>query len=49
MNERWKTYWTSDITNEINDYNIMLIEKNITSICIDTMLMKVNLKNAWKS
>ncbi len=32
--------------NKINDYNIMLIEKNTTLIYIDTMLMKVNLKNA---
>ncbi len=31
--------------NETNDYNIMLIKKNITLIYIDTTLMKVNLKN----
>ena len=35
--------------NEINDFNIMLIEKNIMLIYIDTTLMKVNLKNAQKS
>ncbi len=35
--------------NEISDYNIVLIEKNTTSIYIDTTLMKVNLKNAWRS
>ncbi len=48
MNEKWKTYWTSDIMNKINDYNIMLIEKNMTSIYINTTLMKVNSKNFWK-
>ncbi len=46
MNERWRTYWTSDIMNEINDYNIVSIKKNTTSIYIDTTSMKVNLKNA---
>ncbi len=35
--------------NETNDYNIMSIEKNTTLIYIDTTLMKVNLKIAWKS
>ncbi len=35
--------------NETNDYNIMSIEKNTTSIYIDTTSMKVNLKIAWKS
>ncbi len=35
--------------NEINDYNIMLIKKNTTSIYINTTLMKVNLKIVWKS
>ncbi len=35
--------------NETNDYNIMLIEKNMTLIYIDTTLMKMNLKIAWKS
>ncbi len=49
MNKKWRTYWTSDIMNEINDYNIMLIEKNTTSIYIDTTLMKVNSENAWRS
>ncbi len=49
MNEKWRTYWTSNTTNEINDYNIMSIEKNTTSIYINTTLMKVNLKIAWKS
>ncbi len=34
--------------NKTNDYNIMSIEKNTTSIYIDTTLMKVNLKIAWK-
>ncbi len=48
MNEKWKTYWTSDTTNKINDYNIMSIEKNMTSIYIDTTLMKVNLKIVQK-
>ncbi len=46
---RWRIYWTSNTTNEINDYNIMLIKKNMMSIYIDTTSMKVNLKNAWKS
>ena len=32
--------------NETNDYNIMLIKKNMMSIYIDTTLMKVNLKIA---
>ena len=49
MNEKWKTYWTSDTMNEINNYNIVLIEKNTMSIYIDTTLMKVNSKIAWKS
>ncbi len=49
MNEKWRTYWISDTINETNDYNIMSIEKNIMSIYIDTTLMKVNLKIAWKS
>ena len=35
--------------NETNYYNIMSIEKNMTSIYIDTTLMKVNSKIAWKS
>ncbi len=35
--------------NETNNYNIMSIEKNTTSIYIDTTLMKVNLKIVWKS
>ncbi len=35
--------------NEINDYNIMLIEKNTMLIYINTTSMKVNSKNAWKS
>ncbi len=48
MNEKWRIYWTSNITNKVNDYNIMSIEKNTTSIYIDTTLMKVNLKIAWK-
>ena len=34
--------------NETNDYNIMSIEKNTTLIYIDTTLMKVNSKIAWK-
>ena len=34
MNEKWRIYWTSDIMNETNDYNILLIEKNMTSIYI---------------
>ncbi len=49
MNEKWRTYWTSDTTNEANDYNIMSIEKNTMSIYIDTTLIKVNSKIAWKS
>ncbi len=49
MNEKWRIYWTSDIMNETNDYNIMLIEKNTTLIYINTMSMKVNSKIAWKS
>ncbi len=49
MNERWRIYWISDTINKTNDYNIMLIEKNMTLIYINIMLMKVNLKNAWKS
>ncbi len=44
MNEKWRTYWTSDITDD--DYNIVSIEKNMTSIYIDTTSMKVNSKNA---
>ncbi len=32
--------------NETNDYNIMLIEKNMTSIYINTTSMKVNSKIA---
>ncbi len=35
--------------NETNDYNIISIEKNTTSIYIDTTSMKVNLKIAQKS
>ncbi len=35
--------------NKTNNYNIMSIEKNTTSIYIDTTLMKVNLKIVWKS
>ncbi len=35
--------------NEANNYNIVSIEKNITLIYIDTTLMKVNSKIAWKS
>ena len=35
--------------NEVNDYNIMSIEKNTTSIYINTTLMKVNSKNAQRS
>ncbi len=46
MNEKWRTYWTSNTINETNDYNIVLIKKNMTSIYIDTMSMKVNSKNA---
>ncbi len=46
MNEKWRTYWTSDTTNEVNDYNIISIEKNTTLIYIDTTSMKVNSKNA---
>ncbi len=49
MNEKWRTYWTSDTTNETNDYNIVSIEKNTTLIYIDTTSMKVNSKIAWKS
>ena len=49
MNEKWRIYWTLDIMNKANDYNIVSIEKNIISIYIDTTLMKVNLKIAWKS
>ncbi len=45
MNEKWRIYWTSDTMNETNDYNIVLIEKNTTSIYINTTSMKVNLKN----
>ncbi len=44
MNEKWKIYWTSDTTNEINDYNIMLIEKNMTLIYIDTVTKCVNIE-----
>ncbi len=40
MNEKWRTYWTSDTTD--NDYNIMSIEKNTTLIYIDTTLMKMS-------
>ncbi len=32
MNEKWRTYWTSDITED--DCNIMLIEKTMTLIYI---------------
>ncbi len=42
MNKKWRTYWTSDITK--NNCNIMLIEKIMTSIYINTMLMKMSLK-----
>ncbi len=49
MNEKWRTYWTSDTTNEANNYNIMSIEKNTTLIYINTTSMKVNSKIAWKS
>ncbi len=35
--------------NETNDYNIMSIKKNTTSIYIDTTSMKVNSKIAQKS
>ncbi len=48
MNKKWRTYWISDTMNETNDYNIMSIEKNTTLIYIDTTLMKVNSKIAWK-
>ncbi len=44
MNEKWRTYWTSNITED--NCNIMLIEKIITSIYINTMLMKMSLKTA---
>ena len=46
MNEKWKTYWTSDITED--DCNIVSIEKIMTSIYINTMLMKMSLKTAWR-
>ncbi len=49
MNEKWRTYWISDTTNKINDYNIMSIKKNTTLIYIDTTLMKVNSKNVQRS
>ncbi len=45
-NEKWRTYWTSDITED--DCNIVLIEKIMTSIYIDTMSMKINSKIAWR-
>ncbi len=44
MNEKWRTYWTSDTTE--NDCNIVLIEKTMTLIYIDTMSMKMSLKIA---
>jgi len=40
MNEKWRTYWTSNITD--NNYNIMSIEKNMISIYINTTLMKLS-------
>ena len=46
MNEKWRTYWTSDTTED--DCNIVSIEKTMTSIYIDTMLMKMSLKTAWR-
>ncbi len=48
MNEKWRTYWTSDIMNEINDFSIMSIEKNTMLIYINTTSMKVNSKNVQK-
>ncbi len=47
MNEKWKTYWTSNTINEINNYNIVSIEKNTTLIYIDTTSMKVNFVRNW--
>ena len=44
--DEWKV---KNILNETNDYNIVSIEKNTTLIYIDTTLMKVNSKIAWKS
>ncbi len=47
MNKKWRTYWTSNITED--NCNIMSIEKIMMSIYIDTMLMKMSSKTAWKS
>ncbi len=44
MNKKWRTYWTSDTTED--DCNIMSIEKTMMLIYIDTMLMKMNSKIA---
>ncbi len=49
MNEKWRTYWISNIINNINNYNIVSIKKNTTLIYINITLMKVNSKIAWKS
>ena len=49
MNEKWRTYWTSDTMNKINDLSIMSIEKNTTLIYINTILMKASSKNVQKS
>ena len=46
MNEKWRTYWTSDIIK--GNCNIVSIEKIMTLIYIDTMLMKMSLKTAWR-
>ncbi len=47
MNEKWRTFWTLDITDD--DYNIVSIEKNTTSIYIDTTSMKMSLKDVRRS